>query len=168
LHIDSQATDFAAAVHDHSGDDITSGAVAEIHIDPTIARDSEINWGNLSDIPTEFYDGVDNDSGWDIMAVSAGSGLSGGGLSGRIALAVAYGGTGSAATVAHSYHNHTIEPTCNENDNYDFDVDGRDLGTLIINFDPDRLTGLAARFGQFCPQNVINLMGLTHERFFYY
>jgi hypothetical protein len=71
-------------------------------------------------------------------------------LSGSGTLAVAYGGRGSAATVTHSDHNHIIEPTCNEDDDYDFDIDDRDLGTLIINFDPDRLTGLGARFGQFC------------------
>jgi hypothetical protein len=53
-------------------------------------------------------------------------------------------------------HNLTIEPTCNENHDYDFDIDGRGLETRIIDFDPDWLTGLAARFRQFCPKNFIN------------
>ena len=49
--------DFAPAVHEHSGDDITTGTVDEAHIDPDIARDSEITWGKLSSIPGDIADG---------------------------------------------------------------------------------------------------------------
>lgn len=54
------ATDFAENVHQHSGTDINTGVVAEPRIDPAIARDSEISWNNLANIPAGFADGVDN------------------------------------------------------------------------------------------------------------
>ncbi len=38
-----EVSDFAAASHPHSGDEITSGAVSEARIDPTITRDSELD-----------------------------------------------------------------------------------------------------------------------------
>ena len=69
--VDGQdASDFAASVHNHAGSDITSGTVAEAQIDPAIARDAELTWGNLSGIPAGFVDDVDNDTTY-----SAGTGL---------------------------------------------------------------------------------------------
>jgi hypothetical protein len=51
------SADFAPTAHMHSGGDITSGTVDEAHIDPTIARDAEISWGNLAGIPGDIADG---------------------------------------------------------------------------------------------------------------
>lgn len=51
------SADFASAVHQHSGGDISSGTVDETRIDPGIARDSEITWSNLSGIPSDIADG---------------------------------------------------------------------------------------------------------------
>ena len=67
--VDGQdASDFASAVHIHAGSDITSGTVAETRIDQAIARDTELTWTNLSGIPADFADNVDNDTtysaGW--------------------------------------------------------------------------------------------------------
>jgi hypothetical protein len=58
-----QASAFAGAVHNHSGQDITSGTVAEARIDASIARDSEIvpavldNDGTGSGLDADQLDG---------------------------------------------------------------------------------------------------------------
>jgi hypothetical protein len=52
-----RSADFAPDVHQHSGNDITSGIVDETRIDSIIARDSEITWSNLSGIPADIADG---------------------------------------------------------------------------------------------------------------
>jgi len=51
------SADFASALHQHSGVEISKGTVDEARIDPDIARDSEISWSNLSDIPADIADG---------------------------------------------------------------------------------------------------------------
>lgn len=56
-------SEIAATSHSHSGSDITTGTVADARIAASIARDSEITWGNLSNIPSGFADGVDNTGG---------------------------------------------------------------------------------------------------------
>ena len=54
------ANDFARDSHNHSGSNITTGIVADARIASTIARDSEITWGNLSGVPAGFADGEDH------------------------------------------------------------------------------------------------------------
>lgn len=51
--------EIVATSHGHDGSDITTGTVVEARIDPTIARDSEITWGNLANIPADLADGDD-------------------------------------------------------------------------------------------------------------
>jgi len=64
------------------------------------------DWNGLTNVPTGFADGVDNDSGGTITGVTAGTGLSGGGTSGTVSLAVQFGGNGAATSAARSDHNH--------------------------------------------------------------
>ena len=47
--------------------------------------------------------------------------------------------------------NHTVSPTCSQDYDYDRDADGGDLAELINDFDPNKLLGFAAEFGQLCP-----------------
>jgi hypothetical protein len=62
-------------------------------------------WGGLRGVPADLADG-DDDSGGDITAVSARTGLNGGGTSGDVTLDVDFGGSGAADTVARADHNH--------------------------------------------------------------
>ncbi len=51
------SADFAPMHHEHSGADISSGTIDVDRIPPSIARDSELTWENLSGIPLDIADG---------------------------------------------------------------------------------------------------------------
>jgi hypothetical protein len=73
---------------------------------PNALASAATPWGGVTGKPAGFADDVDNDSGGTVSSVAAGSGLSGGPITTTGALAVAFAGTGSAATVARSDHQH--------------------------------------------------------------
>ena len=60
---DREASSFANATHPHAGEDITSGTVAEVRIDPSVTRDSEVmptvkaNDGAGSGVDADTIDG---------------------------------------------------------------------------------------------------------------
>jgi hypothetical protein len=66
-------------------------------------------WTGLTGVPAGFADGVDDDSGGDVTAVTAGAGLAGGGASGALTISASFGGGGSADTVARSDHDHAFQ-----------------------------------------------------------
>jgi len=67
--------------------------------------DQVLKWNGEVWAPAE--DLVGPPGGGDITAVYAASGLTGGGTSGEVTLAVAFAGSGAATTVAHSDHDHS-------------------------------------------------------------
>jgi hypothetical protein len=60
------------------------------------ASSSAAPWSGLSGVPAGFADGIDNDNGGTVTSVGAGTGLSGGPITGSGTLSIANGGVGSA------------------------------------------------------------------------
>lgn len=60
------------------------------------ATASSAPWAGLSGMPAGFADGVDNDSGGTVTSVTAGTGLSGGAITGSGTISIANGGVGPA------------------------------------------------------------------------
>jgi predicted regulator of Ras-like GTPase activity (Roadblock/LC7/MglB family) len=67
---------------------------------PEALRASSTPWSGVSAVPAGFADGVDNDSGGTVTSISAGTGLSGGTITGNGTIAIATGGVGTAQIAA--------------------------------------------------------------------
>jgi hypothetical protein len=79
-------------------------AISKAYQLPQACRDNQVpGWDAVA---SEWICSADNSGSGDITAVNAGSGLSGGGLTGDVTLAVSFAGTGSASTVSRSDHSH--------------------------------------------------------------
>lgn len=63
---------------------------------PEALRAASAPWSGLAGTPAGFSDDIENDNGGHITGLSAGTGLSGGGLSGSVTLNIANGGVGAA------------------------------------------------------------------------
>lgn len=63
---------------------------------PEALRAASAPWSGLTGVPPGFADGIDNDSGGTVTAITAGTGLSGGTITGSGTLAIANGGVGAA------------------------------------------------------------------------
>jgi hypothetical protein len=68
-------------------------------------------WAGITAKPAGFADDVDNDSGGDITGVTVGSGLTGGGTAGSVAVAVDFTGSSGAASAAARVDHHHLNQT---------------------------------------------------------
>jgi hypothetical protein len=84
----------------------TLGGRQEMTPGPNAVFSSATPWTGITGKPAGFADDVDNDSGGDVTSVTAGTGLTGGGIAGALTIAVDFAGTGSATAAARSDHDH--------------------------------------------------------------
>jgi hypothetical protein len=90
-------------------------------------------WTTITGVPAGFADGLDNDSGGDITAVTAGAGLTGGATTGAATLNVNFAGNGAAASAARSDHFHSL---LNASDGSPAGVVSLDAAGLVTVTDP--------------------------------